>query len=246
MSFLSEPPPNAGQAALYKEDLDEDGFVWDATRLWSHQPKVWENLGQLFTLAADTAGLSQRDKAMLVLGTASTVGDSYCSTAWGRFLSEWADAETARAALERDDAGLTDRERVLAAWARQIAHDPNATTPDHVQELRNVGFDEQQVLALTLYAALRLAFSITNDALGAQPDWRSQRCSIPRSARRSRGEGSRPKFDSTGCRADTERRLLRVQLRPTEAPVTGITYTQRADSHACKSAFSGVRGAAHG
>lgn len=170
MSFLSEPAPSTEQESLYKEDLDEDGFVWDSTRLWSHQPALWKKLAELAGLAADTAGLSARDKAMLVLGTASTLGDSYCSTAWGRFLTEWADAETARAVLERDDGPLTDRERALAAWARQIAADPNATRPDDVQALRDAGFEEQQILAVTLYGAVRLALSITNDALGARPD----------------------------------------------------------------------------
>jgi alkylhydroperoxidase family enzyme len=170
MSFLREPPTSAARAQRYQEDLDEDGFVWDATRLWSHQPDLWDQLAELFGRAADAAGLAPRDKAMLVLGTASTLGDSYCSMAWGRFLTEWADADTARAVLAGDDAPLTDRERALAAWARRIAADPNATTAEDVQALRDAGFDDAGILALTTYAALRLALSTTNDALGARPD----------------------------------------------------------------------------
>ena len=33
-----------------------------------------------------------------------------------------------------------------------------------------MGFDDPQIVALTLYAALRMALSATNDALGARPD----------------------------------------------------------------------------
>ena len=52
--------------------------------------------------AAEAAGLSFRDKAMLVLGSASTLGDAYCSIAWGRCVAE--DVDRLRAARCRRDA----------------------------------------------------------------------------------------------------------------------------------------------
>jgi hypothetical protein len=48
--------------------------------------------------------------------------------------------------------------------------DPGGTDIAGVQRLRDTGLDDRQVLALTLYAALRLAFSTVDDALGARPD----------------------------------------------------------------------------
>jgi hypothetical protein len=51
-----------------------------------------------------------------------------------------------------------------------VAADPNATTADDVQALRDAGFDDRQIFAITSYVALRVAFSTVNDALGAQPD----------------------------------------------------------------------------
>jgi hypothetical protein len=88
----------------------------------------------------------------------------------GRLLTEREDAETAAAALRRDEAPVNDRERVLATWARAVADHPNDTRPEDVELLRTVGFDDPQILALTLYAAIRMALSTTNDALGARPD----------------------------------------------------------------------------
>lgn len=58
----------------------------------------------------------------------------------------------------------------MAAWARQVARDPNATTPADIQALRDSGLDDSQIFAITSFVALRLAFSTINDALGAQPD----------------------------------------------------------------------------
>jgi alkylhydroperoxidase family enzyme len=62
-------------------------------------------------------------------------------------------AETAAAALRREDAPFTKRERALARWARNVADDPNGTAPEDIQRLRDVGFDDQQILPLTAYTA---------------------------------------------------------------------------------------------
>ena len=58
----------------------------------------------------------------------------------------------------------------MAAWARRVARDPNATTPADIQALRDSGLDDGQIFAITAFVALRLAFSTINDSLGAQPD----------------------------------------------------------------------------
>ena len=39
-----------------------------------------------------------------------------------------------------------------------------------VEPLRAVGYDDAQILAVTAFVALRLAFSTVNDALGVRPD----------------------------------------------------------------------------
>ena len=72
--------------------------------------------------------------------------------------------------LRGDDAPLDDSERALARWARQLARDPNSTTAGDVQALRAAGFDDAQIFAITVFVALRIAFSTVNDALGARPD----------------------------------------------------------------------------
>jgi hypothetical protein len=39
-----------------------------------------------------------------------------------------------------------------------------------VQALRNAGFTDAQTFTITVFVALRLAFSTVNDALGVRPD----------------------------------------------------------------------------
>ena len=101
---------------------------------------------------------------------ASALGDSYCSLAWGKKLAEASGPEVAASVIRGETEGLDGPGQALARWARSLATDPNAVTADDVQALRDVGFEDGQIFAITAYVALRLAFSSVNDALGAQPD----------------------------------------------------------------------------
>jgi uncharacterized peroxidase-related enzyme len=169
-SFLEEPAVSAQAQELFDEDLAEDGFVSNVSRLWAHQPDTLRRLFGLMSDAFGASGLSFRQRGILVTAAASTLGDSYCSLAWGGKLAQASAAALAAGVLTGDDAGLTDQEKAIAAWARKVARDPNATAPADVQALRDCGLDDGQIFAMTAFVALRLAFSTVNDSLGAQPD----------------------------------------------------------------------------
>jgi uncharacterized peroxidase-related enzyme len=169
-SFLSEPPESPGARALFDEDLKDDGYVWNVTRLWAHQPDTLAGLFDLMSQAFKRSGLSFRQRGILVTAAASALGDSYCSLAWGGKLGQAAEPALAAAVLDGSDGGLTDAEKAMAAWARKVARDPNATTPADIEALHGAGLDDGQIFAVTAFVALRLAFSTVNDALGAQPD----------------------------------------------------------------------------
>ena len=168
--FLHEAPAGPDVQALYDEDLSESGYVWNVSKLWAYQPGTLERLFELMSQAFKSSGLDFRQRGILVAATAATLGDSYCSLAWGGKLASVSDPALAAGVLQGTDAGLTDQERALAAWARKVASDPNATTPADVQELRAADLTDQQIFAVTAFVALRLAFSSINDALGASPD----------------------------------------------------------------------------
>ncbi len=169
-SLLQEPPVSAEVQALYDEDLKEDGYVWNGSRLWAHQPGTVKQLFGVMSEAFRPSGLSFRQRGILVTAAASALGDSCCSLAWGGKLAKASDAAVAAGVLNGSDAGLTDQEKAMAAWARKVARDPNATTPADIQALRDCGLDDGQIFAITAFVALRLAFSTINDALGCLPD----------------------------------------------------------------------------
>jgi uncharacterized peroxidase-related enzyme len=169
-SFIEEPAVSPKVQELYDEDVADGGYVWNVSRLWAHQPETQERLFELMSAALRPSGLSFRQRGILVIAAASALGDSYCTLAWAGKLGKAADARAAAGVLDGSDAGLTDQEKVMAAWARKVARDPNATTQADVQVLRDSGLDDGQIFAITSFVALRVAFSTINDSLGAQPD----------------------------------------------------------------------------
>jgi uncharacterized peroxidase-related enzyme len=183
-SFLEEPPVSPQVQALYDEDLADGDYVWNVSRLWAHQPDTVQQLFDLMSAAFRPSGLGFRQRGILVTAAASALGDSYCSLAWGGKLAGASDAALAAGVLSGGDAGLTEQEKAIAAWARKVVRDPNATTPADVQALRDAGLDDGQIFAVTAFVALRLAFSTINDSLGAQPDAQLAE-SLPREVRGS-------------------------------------------------------------
>jgi alkylhydroperoxidase family enzyme len=170
IGFLRVAEPTAEGQRLIDEDVAELGYAMNVSRLWAYQPATMTGLFDLLRQANSVDGLSLRQRLILVAACASAFGDSYCSLAWGAKLAKASDVSTAAAVLRGDDDGLSVSERVMAGWARQVARDPNATSAPDVQALRDAGFTDAETFTITVFVALRLAFSTVNDALGLRPD----------------------------------------------------------------------------
>ena len=170
IGFLSGPEPSLAAQSMFDEDIADVGYVMNASRLWAHQPTTVEALFGVASMALADQGISFRERATLVSACASAYGDSYCSLAWGSKLAGVAGDDAAGGVLRGNDDGLTQREQALARWARLVAREPNATCETDVQKLRDAGFTESQIFAVTVFVAMRIAFSTVNDALGVKPD----------------------------------------------------------------------------
>jgi uncharacterized peroxidase-related enzyme len=168
--FLDRADVTERVQALFDADVAEMGFVMNSSQLWAYQPEALAMLFSLMSQVASARPIRFRERGILVAASASALGDSYCSLAWGTKLAQKADAQLAAGVLRGDDNALTKAERAMAAWARHVASDPNGTSTENVQELRDAGFSDADIFAITVYVALRVALSTVNDALGARPD----------------------------------------------------------------------------
>ena len=190
VGFLSAPPTTPAAQQLFDEDLQGLGYVSNASRLWAHLPGALNGFSDLMAVTTRAGSLSFAQRAVLVTATASALGDAYCSLAWGKNLAEATTPDVAAAVISGSGEGLDESGQALAHWARLVAHDPNAISAEDVQALRDVGFDDAQILAITAFVAFRLAFAMVNDALGAVPD-DELRASAPESVRSAVAFGRR-------------------------------------------------------
>jgi uncharacterized peroxidase-related enzyme len=168
--FLADPATAEAQAYLDK-DREQSGYVANFERAWAWRPDIAEAFGAIRQKLMDQSSLTPRETALIVCATAGTLGDSYCSLAWGSRLAGLAGPGLAAGVLRgTDSAELTVRERALLRWVQQVVRDPNLATLQQVDELRVAGLSDREIFEATVFTALRLAFSTVNDALGARPD----------------------------------------------------------------------------
>ncbi len=107
----------------------------------------------------------------MVCVTARSLGDSYCSLAWGSKLAELAGSGVATEVLRGDEAEeLPARERALKRWAEQVVRDPKQATATQIDDLTTAGLSDLEIFEATVCIAFRLAFPTINDALDARPD----------------------------------------------------------------------------
>lgn len=169
--FIAQPEPSPDSNRIIDGTAKEMGFEMNLTKAWAWRPDVYDAFAALRSQLTSKSNLSKRDQAVIVCATASALGDSYCALAWGNTLCKEADPSVAEAVISgRAAASMTPRDQALAAWARKVAANPNGTTPNDVNALREAGLSEREIFEVTAFAAFRLAFSTVNDALGVEPD----------------------------------------------------------------------------
>jgi uncharacterized peroxidase-related enzyme len=170
VQFLPRAAVSAAARGLFDEDMQDVGFVTNVSRLWAYQPEALRALFDLMFGVVSARPFTDRERGILVAACASVTGDSYCSLAWGTKLAGLAGPQLAASVLRGDDDGLSPAERAMAAWARRIVREPSRTKAGDLAELRDAGLSDADIFAMTVFIALRVAFSIVNDALGARPD----------------------------------------------------------------------------
>jgi len=143
--------------------------VWNASRLWAHQPDTLTRLFGLMFEAFTPGGLDLRQRGSW---SPPPPRPSVTRTARWRGAGSWAKRRrrSGGGGSEWQRRRADGRGKAIAAWAPKVARDPNATTPADIQALRDAGLDDRQIFAITVFVALRLAFAAVNDSLGAQPD----------------------------------------------------------------------------
>ena len=67
IGFLALPSITSEAQALFDEDVEEDGYVMNVTKLWSHNAPLVTSLFELMSQALADQHLSFRQRGILVL-----------------------------------------------------------------------------------------------------------------------------------------------------------------------------------
>jgi uncharacterized peroxidase-related enzyme len=173
MSFietLSEEEATGNTAALYREDRDRLGYVANYTKAFSRRPEVMRGWQQL--IGAVRSNMDLRVYELATLAAATHLRSSYCCLAHGTVLVSkfYSAPEVASIARDYSNAGLSESEVALMAFAEKVASRANEIVKSDVDELRAHGFTDAEIFDIAAAAAARCFFSKLLDAMGAEPD----------------------------------------------------------------------------
>lgn len=168
--------PDAGDAvhAKAKAELDRQlaahGRVTNMKRTLSRSPAALHALMTWYPLRDEVASfLGDRATTLFAYAVSTQTDCLICSTFFRRIIID--------AGESPDQLQLDDRTNAVIEYGRAIAKDSNAV-PDEVFDRVRALLNENQVVALTAFAAMMIATNIFNNALEIELDeylWAYQR-----------------------------------------------------------------------
>jgi uncharacterized peroxidase-related enzyme len=137
-------------------------------RAFAERPEIlaaWMQLND-----AIKARMDPRRYELATLAAAQRLRSSYCCLAHGTVLAERFDAPVREIARDHRAAGLEDVDVAVMDLAWRVVDDATAIGDEDLQQLRDLGLSEAEIMDVILAAAARCFFSKTLDALGVRPD----------------------------------------------------------------------------
>jgi uncharacterized peroxidase-related enzyme len=173
MSHIRTVPPAEATgevAAMYRRDVDHQGYVANYTKAFSLRPAVMDGWRELN--GAVRGGMDLRTYELATLAAAQALRSKYCSVAHAKVLVEkfHSPDEVAAIATGSGAAPVDERDRAVMAFAAQVVRDAAAISATDVERLREHGLSDQEIFDVTAAAAARCFFAKVLDALGSVPD----------------------------------------------------------------------------
>lgn len=171
--IISTPPTETATghvAEMYADDVENDGLVFHHTRVMAVNPEAHAAFENLIRAVVPSIGVRTYEAA--TLGAARAIGSAHCLLAHGRkalraeVLSEDGLAGFARG----EDTAFSPAEQAVVRYAARLSRDASAMTDQDAAELRAVGYDDRQIVDITLAAAARNYFSRALLALAVPVD----------------------------------------------------------------------------
>ena len=172
MHVHTVPPEDATGLVrkFYDEDLADDGYISNISRLYSLKPEVLAAWRTLIGSIRDTMDLRRYELA--TLAAAEALRCRYCVAAHAEVLQSKFYDRPQLEAITRDyrTAGLDPVDVAIMVFAEKVALHAYRVTPEDIDELRGHGLTDTEIFEVALTASARAFFSKSLDSMGAEPD----------------------------------------------------------------------------
>jgi uncharacterized peroxidase-related enzyme len=166
--IIATPDPDevSGYVAdLYRDDLEGDGFVFSHTRAMAVNPAALRAFEDLIHAVVPSIGV--RAYEIATLAAAAAIGSPHCLLAHGRkaLRAEALDEDEVLRLAAGDDGGWSAGELAVIRFARSLSTRAHEMTDADSRALRDAGYDDRQIVDITLAASARNHFSRALQAL---------------------------------------------------------------------------------
>lgn len=172
MAFISTVSPRDASGdieTMYRRQQLAWGYVPGYAKAFSCRPEVLARWGRL--LAEIRRPMSDQRFELATFVAAAELRNSACALAHGRSLLNFLQAEDVIALAKGEcPESLSDAERAIVEFSRQVARDASRVTAGDVARLRKHGLEEAEIFDIIAAVAGRAFFTKMLDALGVEPD----------------------------------------------------------------------------
>ena len=157
-------------AEIYRNEVASMGLLMEATQCWTTRPEILPLFEHFSEGVKANFSLGMRGWRLITLIAAQQVPSTYCAQVYGGTLARELGKDQVLAIL-RDfrNAGLSDKDVAMLAYAQQVARDASQITEGHIEALREVGFKDVEISDIAHCASIRSFVSRFYDATGASP-----------------------------------------------------------------------------
>lgn len=141
---------------LYERISGKRGKLSNIMAIQSLNPKAMEaHLDLYLATVFGRSGLSRAERELIGVVVSAVNGCEYCVQHHARALNHyWKDQTKLAMFVSNFNAvELSDREEALIAYSQKLTRGPRFLKEMDINELRNVGFEDDQILDLNLIAA---------------------------------------------------------------------------------------------
>ncbi|AWC22930.1 peroxidase-related enzyme [Aminobacter sp. P9b] len=172
LKTIAEDEAKGRVAEIYDKARAQLGFVMEATQCFTARPDLLPVYTDFNDQMRAGFSLGMHEWRLITLVAAKQVPSTYCSHVYGKQLIADLGSKEAVLALQQDfrNAGLTERDVAMLAYAEQIAIDASQVRQADIDRLRTTGFSDQQICDIALCASFRCFVSRFFDAVGAGPE----------------------------------------------------------------------------